>query len=403
MDLNRIYHHNVTEPWPLPARSIHTIVTSPPYWALRNYGVAGQIGLENTPEEFIAKMVLIFREAWRVLRDDGTLWINIGDTYIGGKGANGAAVAYQARPGEFRPNDRPHPLLGAKQMVGIPWKLAFALQDDGWILRQDIIWHKGNPMPESISDRCTKAHEYLFLFAKKKRYFFDAFALQEPASTNTHERRSRVDIKNKSVPDHYKNGIRPAKLAEPNSGIRNNTSYQANMGGIPCMRNKRSVWTINPQAFPEAHFATFPEELPITVIKAATSEHGTCCKCGAPYRRVLEPSARYKSVLGKGYHDHADPGVGMAQCRGGNLQNKMRAAGIFNAEYSTASWEQTCRCKLLGTDLPLPAVVLDPFMGAGTTGLVARKLQRNYIGLELNPKYITMAEKRLKKELGLFL
>lgn len=163
MEVNKIYEHNVMNPWPLPDKVSNTIVTSPPYWALRDYGVEGQLGLEKTPEEYIDNMVKVFREARRVLRDDGTLWLNIGDSFCA------------KRTG----------IIKAKDLVGIPWMLAFALRADGWYLRQDIIWHKPNPMPESASDRCTKAHEYLFMFSKKSTYYYNAYAIRTPYQDKT--------------------------------------------------------------------------------------------------------------------------------------------------------------------------------------------------------------------------
>lgn len=184
---NKIIQRNVLEtPWPLEDNSIDCCVTSPPYWALRNYGVAGQIGMEATPELFVQDLVKVFEEVKRVLKPTGTLWLNLGDTYYGGKGTNGASMAYlnndrvlnkkallATAPGEIRPNDRKIDGLKPKDLVGIPWMVAFALRSAGWYLRQDIIWNKPNPMPESVKDRCTKSHEYIFLLSKSGQYYFD--------------------------------------------------------------------------------------------------------------------------------------------------------------------------------------------------------------------------------------
>ena len=229
----------------LPERSAQCVVTSPPYWGLRDYGIGEQLGLEATPDEYVAKMVTVFREVRRVLRDDGTLWLNLGDSY-----------------GD------------AKQLQGIPWRVAFALQADGWYLRQDIIWHKPNPMPESVTDRCTKAHEYVFLLSKRQRYFYDADSVREPIKASTESR----------------NGA-----------------------------NARTGWAITTQPYPEAHFATFPVELPTRCIKAGSAMGDT---------------------------------------------------------------------------------VLDPFSGAGTTGVACVALGREYIGVEVNPEYMKLSEDRLGKSIN---
>lgn len=328
----------------LPDQSVNTCVTSPPYWGLRDYGVKGQHGLEETPEEFIYKQVEVFREVYRVLKNDGTLWINIGDSYASNSRKRSEAQvtggAITGKRHHVACKDQINKVTGElkrKDIVGIPWMLAFALRADGWYLRQDIIWSKPNPMPESVTDRCTKSHEYIFLLTKSEKYYFNQDAIKEPASNNTHERRARVVRGTKSNPDSKQNGIRPqkkpggwdtadvrinSKLGRyPDTKAKHNISFDKSLESMPDTRNKRSVWSILPQAFPDAHFATFPEELPATCIKAGCPEGG---------------------------------------------------------------------------------IVLDPYMGAGTTALVARKLQRNFIGFELNLEYIKIAEKRLTKELGLF-
>lgn len=422
MELNKIVNADSIEGMKkLPANSVDCCVTSPPYYGLRDYLVKGQYGLEKSPEAFIKNMVAVFEEVRRVLKPSGTLWINIGDSYAtSGSGTSpNSGLAKLADKWAPRKNKRNEGRDAAgevprgqgkgipagikpKDLIGIPWMLAFALRSAGWYLRQDIIWHKSNPMPESVKDRCTKAHEYIFLFSKSKHYYYDAEAIKEPASESTHERVARAAIGQKSNPDHVtKNGIRPKKMGATGSGIKNNDSFHEAMNAMPDIRNKRSVWSINPQAFPEAHFATFPEKLPMECIRAGSSEHGCCAKCGHPYTRILKPSDRYAEILGTGYHDHElDQEIGMAQARGRNHQNKMRDAGIYNAEYITMGWQATCKCDI---GLITPSVILDPFMGAGTTALVARKSGRNYIGFELNPAYIKIAENRLAKELGMFL
>jgi DNA modification methylase len=309
----------------LDAESVHTCVTSPPYFGLRDYGVDGQIGLEDTPDAFVAQMVEVFREVRRVLRDDGTLWLNLGDSYAGAKvgNTNGGTSSGLKRDGRaeasrqatnaamaddlggmtFR-KKRPAGLKD-KDLIGIPWRVAFALQADGWYLRQDIIWAKPNPMPESVRDRCTKAHEYLFLLSKGPRYHFDADAIAEAAQhpLMTHQ-------STKQAP-----GAASAYLGNAPSNLgRCGTNEEGT-------RNKRSVWTVATQPYSGAHFATYPPEL-------------------------IEP------------------------------------------------------CILAGC--PAGGTVLDPFGGAGTTGLVADRLQRNAVLIELNPAYAEIARKRLEGDAGMF-
>jgi site-specific DNA-methyltransferase (adenine-specific) len=215
----------------LPDQSVHTCVTSPPYFGLRDYGHDGQIGLEPTPDAFVAKLAEVFREVRRVLRDDGTLWLNLGDSYGVGK-----------------------------QMLGIPWRVAFALQSDGWCLRQDIIWHKPNPMPESVTDRCTKAHEYIFLLSKSQRYYFDADAIKEPSAYFGKDTRSGMG------------NIRyEGKRTEGDAAANGQQSFVT----INETRNKRSVWTVTTKPFKGAHFATFPPDLIEPCIKAGCPEGGT--------------------------------------------------------------------------------------------------------------------------------
>lgn len=268
----------------LPDESIDCVVTSPPYWGLRDYGNDGQLGLEKTPEEYVAKMVFLFSKIKRVLKNDGTVWLNLGDTYNGsGENRNGK----NSNSFKITPSDKEkHGLkrekytgLKLKDLVGIPWRVAFALQAEGWYLRQDIIWNKPTPMPESVTDRCTKSHEYIFLLSKSAKYFFDSDAIKEPAALRGHER------------------------------------WQKNENGER-VRNKRSVWTINTQPFPQAHFAVYPPALIVDCIKAGC---------------------------------------------------------------------------------PVGGIVLDPFSGAGTTAFVARKLGRNYVGIELNSEYIKITERRLQQ------
>ncbi len=292
----------------LPDESIDCIITSPPYWRLRDYGVSGQLGLEKTPEEYVAKMVEIFREIKRCLKKEGTCWLNLGDSYNGGGrggiGCENASLKQFTNTGTLTmPKLIKAPGLKPKDLVGIPWRVAFALQQDGWYLRQDIIWHKPNPMPESVTDRCTKSHEYIFLLAKSPKYYFDNEAIREPLKIPY-----EVLIKDKRGKE---NKTEHAKVGGMNHGGNKTLGECINPNG----RNKRSVWTITTKPFKEAHFATFPEDLIVPMVLAGCPKNGT---------------------------------------------------------------------------------VLDPFMGSGTTAVVAKKLGRNFIGIDLNPKYVKMAEERIK-------
>jgi DNA modification methylase len=256
----------------LPAESVHTVVTSPPYWGLRDYGSSGQLGLEPTPEEYVANMVAVFREVRRVLRADGTLWLNLGDSYatspagivtgdpfatstLGG----GRATSRNANASS-RASAKAHGLK-PKDLVGIPWRVAFALQADGWYLRSDIIWSKPNPMPESVTDRPTKAHEYLFLLSKSPRYYYDADAVREAYNEASLGRYAY----------QFGNGPAAAIAKSPAVGDGNGHSTVPNPAG----RNLRSVWTVATQPYPGAHFATFPPKLIEPAIKAGCPELGT--------------------------------------------------------------------------------------------------------------------------------
>lgn len=327
----------------MPDQSVHCCVTSPPYFGLRDYGVDGQIGLEPSPEEFVQALVAVFREVRRVLRDDGTCWVNLGDSYSrspakGGSGPGGKNIAYSdsytgaqsrlrtgSNDGAVGRGDQParrnkSPGLADKQLLGMPWRVAFALQDDGWYLRQDIVWHKTNPMPESVRDRCTKAHEYVFLLSKGPRYYFDQDAILEPCSPNTHARLSQ-DVQSQIGSARANGGTRtdrPMKAVgrkfDPGAGNKNNASFDAAMAIMPEKRNKRSVWTVPTRSFKGAHFATFPPAL-------------------------IEP------------------------------------------------------CILAGC--PVGGVVLDPFGGSGTTAGVAMAHGRNAVVCELNPEYADLMPARI--------
>jgi site-specific DNA-methyltransferase (adenine-specific) len=295
--------------------SVHCCVTSPPYFGLRDYGHAGQIGLEPTPAEYVAQMVEVFREVRRVLRDDGTLWLNLGDSYAGGGGGNYNTTGKTRANGCQVTNVRNRPewleSVGAKpkDLLGIPWRVAFALQADGWYLRQDIIWHKPNPMPESVRDRCTKAHEYVFLMSKSERYYFDIEAMQEPAvGANEHDltgrtkqrlagnvkppkgqaayeagdelQRTKAELlayaqRERSKRDSFKRDDSKRAEVIPGQTVATHRADREESAYDTATRNKRSVWTIATKPFSEAHFATMAPELAETCIRAGCPEGGT--------------------------------------------------------------------------------------------------------------------------------
>lgn len=363
---------------PLADKSVHMIVTSPPYWGLRNYGVSGQLGLERTPEEYIANMVAVFRECWRVLRDDGTLWLNIGDSYAASPSGNHDAQKDRPRiDGVFHvptwdtfqeqvkgnQNNKLVSGLKPKDLVGIPWRLAFALQADGWYLRSDIIWNKPNPMPESVTDRPTKSHEYLFLLAKRERYYYDAEAIREE---NKPESLERYEY---SLEGSYTPGY-----AYPNEKREKPQQWNLNPAG----RNRRTVWTIPTAPYKGAHFATFPPALVEPCIKAGTSERGVCPKCGKGWRRVIEKEKIGDNISARGNH-RVNSGLALPP------------SGAGNNPAVTLGWQPSCTC---GQDNggplePIPAIVFDPFVGSGTTVKVAYDLGRRGVGLDLSLEYLS--------------
>ena len=249
----------------LPSASVHTCITSPPYFGLRDYGVDGQIGLEDTPDAFVGRLVEVFREVRRALRDDGTLWLNLGDSYARSpakgqhKPGDSGKQAYLYDTGGGRASVTSATGLADKQLIGIPWRVAFALQADGWYLRQDIIWHKPNPMPESVKDRCTKAHEYIFMLSKGPRYYFGSEAMQEPATN-----RAPGNKRPTKGGRNYEAGAKEHRTA---AGLHNIEARET--------RNRRSVWTVTTKPFKGAHFATFPPDLIEPCVLAGAPVGGT--------------------------------------------------------------------------------------------------------------------------------
>lgn len=370
---------------PLASKSVHTIVTSPPYYGLRNYNVDGQIGLEVTPDEYIANLVAVFRECKRILRDDGTLWVNIGDSYSGsGNGSgdyreDGASISKSdAKYGTHKPGT-PNGLK-PKDLIGIPWMLAFALRADGWYLRQDIIWAKPNPMPESVKDRCTKSHEYIFLLSKSARYYYDNEAVKEPVS----------DVSMKRA-EYGWNCDRPSTKNGSMGGEGIHTEKMGTRFVNPVGRNKRDVWTVTTKPYKGAHYATFNPDLIKPCILAGAPE--TCCaKCGAPYERVVNRVVGTSKPCPKTQDAHeARGGVGVPVGTVGKS-----GGGRIDGYSETLGFQPTCTCNA-GTS---SGIVFDPFVGSGTTVATAIQLGRKGIGLDLSLTYLyENAKDRIKAEM----
>ena len=473
----------------IPDESVNCCITSPPYWGLRDYGTAkweggdekcahryeksmpsekstvgqrsnrqyhhaykdvcglcgatrkdAQLGLEKTPEEYIAKIVEVFKEVKRVLKKEGTCWLNLGDSYAGGVGVfeywtgnekqstnRGSAVKASPVPNGLKPKD----------LIGIPWRVAFALQADGWYLRQDIVWSKPNSMPESVSGsrwekhrikiksggktgkviggvehwnsggknlrqteykdcpgcsvclpndgyvlrmsagRCTKSHEYVFLLTKNPKYYFDYIAIQEPAA---YDGRKDTVMKGSSK---YANGNFLQKSSAYSLHAREHERWQRGEDG-KYLRNKRSVWTITTKPFKGAHFATFPPNLVEPMIKAGTSDKGICPDCGKTWVRVVDKDWTKQKQSPK---TQAQDIEGSPMYRGGHHNDGLP----YKGETKTIGWKPICKC---GKD-PIPATVMDIFCGSGTTGIVAKKLNRNFIGIDIKSEYCKMAGKGL--------
>lgn len=398
----------------LPGESVDCCVTSPPYYGLRDYGtgtwqggdpgcehqvrprpavefstLAGgkattghqqegyhavcgrcgavrvdqQIGLEESPGAYVERLVEVFREVRRVLRPSGTIWVNMGDAYArsnqtGGRGSEGLAGGIGWQHSTMHNAKRGLGDLKPKDLRGLPWRLAFALQADGWWLRQEITWCKRAAMPESVTDRPTSATEKIFLLAKQARYYYDATAVAEP-----------------SVSDHPSgNGDRRSpRLTYEGRGQEEGWRPQPT-------RNLRNYLVLGPQSYAGCHFAVFPERIPEIAIMAGSSERGVCVRCGRPWRRVIV----------KLPHHHQRE----AAHQPGNSTTKVDSTGWQPTRASTDRWAPTCNC---GTEETRPAVVLDPFLGSGTAAAVAKRLGRHAVGIELNPQYIDLAARRLEQ------
>ena|SRR3990167_1356062 len=326
-----------------PEQSVHICVSSPPYWGLRNFNIPprtwpdGSIcsfGSEPTLDLYVQHSVVVLRAIWRVLRDDGTCWWNLGDKYFSGGG--------------LRPKD----------LVMIPARVALAAQADGWYLRSQIIWVKPNPMPEGAKDRPTSSYDLIYLLTKKSKYYFDVEAVKE---------------------EYIENGVGSGKFG----------------------RNIRNVWTIPTERFKGAHFATFPARLVKPCIKSGTSEYGVCAECGSQWKRIIEKSDDKIIISRQGANAHNAGKIDGFS----HYDNEETAIDVKGAkmniesglvyEYKTLGWQPSCKCNAA----VVPAIVCDPFMGSGTTAIVARRLGRYYLGCELNPDYVKIAENRLIQEM----
>jgi len=399
----------LTELRKLPDESVNCCVTSPPYWGIRDFGMPNQLGRECTLEEYVVKMVEVFREVKRVLRDDGTLWLNLGDSYVAQPTGSLGNSSFADRPSKIacftekkqsKTNKKDFGNLKVKDLIGIAWQVAFALRADGWWLRQGIIWNKPNPMPESVRDRFTQAHEFIFILTKSARYFFDTNAVKVPGSMASIQRLSQSSFdKQKGGPKDPLAGNRSCRKALENlkrkadkqrghsrrhAGFNDRWDAMEKADQCSMMVNLRSVWTIATKPFPDSHFATFPPEIPERCIKAGTSQKGRCPECGSLWKRVTDISYRQHRKAGKWCDRGHDE-------RGLNRSKSQYKYGSATKNATTTGWLPTCTH---GRD-PVPCVVLDPFFGAGTTGLVAMRLGREFIGIELNPAYCEMARQQI--------
>jgi site-specific DNA-methyltransferase (adenine-specific) len=494
----------------MPEQSVNTCVTSPPFWGLRDYGTAeweggddncehtinhysdnlkpdvdrpfrgnrsacikcgairkdNQLGLEDTPEEYVENMVAVFREVKRVLRDDGTVWLNLGDSYSSGgrKTTTNQTLRGDKDYGVTRP--KPSKGIKPKDLIGIPWRVAFALQADGWYLRQDIIWHKPNPMPESVTDRCTKSHEYIFLLSKNKKYYYDNEAIKEDSKRPNEKQTFGGEKAKKNI------------IKEGDPMFRNGSEQWGREIITPYKRNKRSVWTVTTKPFKGAHFATFPPDLIEPCVLAGCPEE-ICVECGTPYERktnvernltleeveqiradivktkkerkpyaIIEKEFRNQIVEYRNLPKHKELRLYLKEYRamssltideieqhfgtqaphhwfekGGSYPDKddwtqlkellsldntydQAMTEVFyksglkcDNEYLDKGLHKQCQCESNETKA---GTVLDPFGGAGTTGLVAQQHNRNAVLIELNPEYAEMAKNRIYNDAPLF-
>lgn len=392
----------------LPDNSISMIACSPPYFGLRDYSttpihwpeisfvpVAGlpeitipeqeaSLGAEKDPWAYIGHLVVIFRELRRVLHPSGVFWLNLGDSYVTnpGNGRGGSEKLDGGIP-HYSSSNKKGCGLPEKNLMGIPWRTALALQADGYYLRSDIIWSKVNGMPESVRDRPTKSHEHIFLFSKSSHYYYDALAIAEPIKESSKARLGR------GIGDSHKNingapGQTPHSMNQPRLNVKFGGSkadgygtriHSGNDWQPPeegAMANRRSVWSIATQNYPGSHYAAWPEKLVELMVLAGSSEYGCCSDCGSPYRRIIDREPQYDKSKRQDRNQVDNPG-------------QVDSSHWKPAKIEEQGWTKTCRCE---TDQVRPAIVLDPFMGSGTTARVAIAHRRHYLGFELNERYV---------------
>ena len=443
-------------------KSVHCIVTSPPYYGLRNYdlpptvwggqkncphywsessqpttklGMSGNtngisknyinpgkiyapsdvplrgmqclecdawlgcLGLEPSIKMFVEHIVYIFRKAWRVLRDDGTLWLNLGDSYAG----SGKRTQEHANPGLSKsakrdavnlPNYLPEGVK-RKDLMGMPWRVALALQDDGWYLRSDIIWQKLNAFPESVKDRPSKSHEYIFLLTKKEKYFYDRDAIRQPLALSSVKRLEEKSFWDQvgGDTDYEVDGMSSRKTLE---NFKKAYDDEKELGA-----NKRTVWPISSGSKRLPHYATFPPQMVEPCVLAGTSEHGVCNQCGAPYRRETKQKSSTMNLrvrdAKKGISEFKTGFDGKVNATEDEIENYTEETVITTTKGKT-NWLVDCKC----SEGVIPATVMDIFSGSGTTGLVALRYNRSYVGIELSQKYIDISRKRIINDAPLF-
>jgi DNA modification methylase len=413
---------------PLADKSVQCVVTSPPYFGLRAYLAddnarkALEIGAEETPEQYISTMVHIFRDVRRVLRDDGTVWLNLGNSYANSVQAGNKAFGNPAfngsrpsRAATRTPSRSTPDGLKPKDLIGIPWRVALALQADGWFLRADVIeevelycpcgcgyvmeeriwrhapdreivWRKNNPMPESCTDRPTKSHEYIFLLSKNERYFYDNEAVKE---------RVKADLRPAGWAARKANGA-TGGCRDRGANQQQARGVSHDLGGDDGSRNLRSVWTVNLRPYKGAHFATYPPELITPCIKAGTSEKGRCPMCGAPWRRVVERIGEIAptTVAGRIGTAKRRKGIGATRGRSDDGNNGNYVGGDLGTIRETIGWEPSCACP---AHEPVPCILFDPFVGSGTTIQESQRLGRVCVGMELSEKSLKLARDRIER------
>jgi len=371
----------------LPESSVHMVMTSPPYFGLRDYGVDGQIGLEDELDEYIAELVDVFREVRRVLRPDGSAWLNLGDSYAGGGGAAGKPDDHDDLHNDESYPDEP-PLrsssFGRKNKMLVPHRVAIALQGDGWIVRNDVTWAKPNPMPSSVKDRLNTTTEQVFHLVPEPDYWYDLDAIREPHQENTKARAERGLDKGHKLEDSAP-GQTPHSIHQPAD----------EQGGLhPAGKNPGDVFEVTTKPFPEAHFAVYPPELVETPLKA-TCPPTVCAECGSPYEREVDREGLTDEEI-RTHYPQRDCGVSSDRNDKTKHQinhgERQQLKEKLNKKPEFKGWTSTCDCD---TDATEAGIALDPFAGAGTTALVAKRHGRRFVGIDLNEEYVAMAQKRL--------